>query len=632
MLTRIILLTIVLILLPTGCGRDAATGHTRLIPMEDFFRNPQHVSPLLSPDGARLAFLSPWNNALNIHIQDLDGGEPERITSAGRDIRFYGWGSNGRIVYAQDTLGDENYHLYAVDPDTGTELELTPFGSARVQVIDYLRSSDREILITMNRRDPRVFDAYRLDVYTGALTLEAENPGNITRWIADHDGFLRLATAADGTTRMLMHRPGSASHFRVSASANYRDMLVPISFTPDNRHVYVSSNIDRDKRAIFRFDPETGRTTELVFEHPDVDVNDILTSTVTRDIIGVEYATDRSHVHFLDPAARALNDSLRALLPGYILACRSWSLDEQRLIVLARSDRQAGRYFFYDRPTGELRPLFDTYPWLPEDELAPMMPVQYAAGDGLLIHGYLTLPPNKRPRRLPTVVLPHGGPWIRDSWGMHSEVQFFANRGYAVLQMNYRGSTGYGRSFHQAGFRQWGRAIQSDIADGVQWLIREGIADPGRIAIYGSSFGGYCAFMSAAKYPDLYKCAAGYVGITDLMNWISSIPSYWELERRIFHDAMGDPETEQEFIESCSPIRYADRYRAPLFVAHGANDPRISREGSDNFVNTLRERGLEVEYLLKEDEGHGFVKEENRFELYRRLEGFLARHVGGRAE
>ncbi len=629
MRVRLLVLIPALILIAAGCGQDTPTERVRLIPMEDFFRNPEYIAPLLSPDGALLAFLAPWNNTLNIHVQDPDGGDPVRITGADRDIRFFTWGGNRRIVYVQDTMGDENYRLYALDPDGRNAIQLTPFENTRVQVIDDLRTYDSEILIAMNRRDPRIFDAFRLNIHTGELTLEAENPGDITGWMPDHDGFLRLATSAEGTTRMLMHRPDRDSPFRSVASANYRDRFVPLAFTPDNGHVYVSSNIDRDKRAIFRFDPEAGRAVEMVFEHPDVDVSDVMTSAVKRDIVGVAYATDRRRVHFLDPGMMALHDSLRALLPDYDLTYSSRSLDERRMIILAQSDRQMGRYYFYDRPAAELRPLFDIYPWLSEDEMAPMTPIQYAARDGLLINGYLTLPLNERPGRLPVVVLPHGGPWIRDHWVMNPEVQFFANRGYAVLQMNYRGSGGYGRSFQQAGFRQWGGAIQQDIADGVQWLIREGIADAKRIAIYGSSFGGYCALMNAARFPDLYKCAASYVGITDLYNWISSIPSYWELERRIFHDAMGDPETEREFIESCSPIRHADHYRVPLFVAHGANDPRISREGTDNFVNALRERGLEVEYILREDEGHGFVREENRFDLYRRLERFLARHIGG---
>ena len=306
--------------------------------------------------------------------------------------------------------------------------------------------------------------------------------------------------------------------------------------------------------------------------------------------------------------------------------------NEDKVLLHAGSDRTQGSYYFYDTVTGEFRKLADLSPWLPEEKMAPMTPVQYIARDGLTIHGYLTLPAGSDGKNLPVVINPHGGPWARDTWGFDGEVQFLANRGLAVLQMNFRGSTGYGRAFWEAGFKQWGRAMQDDISDGVKWLIEQGIADPERIGIYGGSYGGYAVLAGLAFTPDLYACGVDYVGVSNLFTLLETIPPYWELGRQMMYEQIGHPEKEKELLKAASPVFHADRIRAPLFVAQGANDPRVKKAESDQIVEAMRKRGVDVEYMVKDNEGHGFLNEENRFDFYRAMERFHAKHLGSMAE
>ncbi|NLM71611.1 MAG: S9 family peptidase, partial [Synergistaceae bacterium] len=301
-------------------------------------------------------------------------------------------------------------------------------------------------------------------------------------------------------------------------------------------------------------------------------------------------------------------------------------------LLIANSDRTAGTYYFYDMANRELKKLEDVTPWLPEERMAPMKAISYRARDGLTIHGYLTLPPGSDGKNLPVVIHPHGGPWVRDVWGFNPVVQFLASRGLAVLQMNFRGSTGYGRAFWEASFKEWGRAMQDDITDGVQWMIDSGTADPKRIGIFGGSYGGYVVLAGLAFTPDLYSCGVDYVGVSNIFTLLETIPPYWELGRKMLYEQIGDPETEQDLLRAASPVFHADKIKAPLLVAQGANDPRVKKAESDQIVEALRKRGIDVEYMVKENEGHGFQNEENRFDLYRAMESFFAKHLGSYSE
>lgn len=602
-----------------------------LIPLEDFFRNPDMVAHQLSPDGKHIAFLKPWESRLNVHVQETGSDKIVRVTDAKqRDIVGFAWASDERLVYVQDTGGDENWRAYAVGADGSNPKDLTPFPGVQVQIVDALDDDDEHMLISMNKRDARIFDVYRINIVTGEMMMIAENPGNIDSWITDHAGRLRAAVTADGVNASLLYRRAEADTFRTLVTTSFKDALQPLFFTFDDQQLYVSSNLGRDKRAIYRFDPETAKSVELIYEHPEVDVENLLRSKHRKVITGVSFNTERRGYHFFDKERERLQRDLEAKLPGYDVAVASISDDESKVLAVAYSDRSFGTYYFLDRSTGAFKKIADISPWIDEAKMAPMKPVSYRARDGRMIPAYLTLPIGVKAEKLPTIILPHGGPWWRDSWGFNPEVQFLANRGYAVLQPNFRGSTGYGKEFWQASFKEWGRKMQDDITDGAMWLVAEGIADPKRIGIYGASYGGYATLAGLAFTPDLYACGVSYVGVSNIFTFLESFPPYWEIGRKMIYEMVGDPEKDKDLLTAASPFFHADKIRAPLLVAQGANDPRVKKAESDQIVEALRSRGIDVPYIVKDNEGHGFLLEENRFEVYRAMEGFFAKHLGGR--
>ncbi|MFI5330763.1 MAG: alpha/beta hydrolase family protein, partial [Desulfobaccales bacterium] len=420
-------------------------------------------------------------------------------------------------------------------------------------------------------------------------------------------------------------------------TTNFKDTLAPLFFTFDNQYLYVSSNLGRDKQAIYRYDLENGKLLDLIYAHPEVDVEVLLRSKARQVITGAAFFTDKRHYYFFDKARRQMQEILQEQLPGYEVVAGDGgrnlrSKDETRVIVRTYSDKSLGAYYLYNQLNHELKKLADVSPWLQKAELADMQPIQYQSRDGLTLHGYLALPKGVEPKNLPVVVNPHGGPWARDHWGFNPEVQFLVNRGMAVLQMEFRGSTGYGKAFWQAGFKQWGRKMQDDITDGVQWLIQQGLADPKRVGIYGGSYGGYATLAGVTFTPDLYTCGVDYVGPSNLFTLLASFPPYWGLELQKFYEMVGDPVKDQELLTAVSPLFHADRIKAPLFVAQGAHDPRVKRAESDQIVAALKNRGIDVLYMVKDNEGHGFHNEENRFDFYRAMEEFLGKHLGSKVE
>ncbi len=623
-----------LLALPGLCtGASAPSGQPRLIPLTDFFRNPETTGHSLSPDGEHIAYLKPWENRLNVYVRNVGEQFETRLTDAReRDIAGCVWASNTRIVYIRDTGGDENYRLYAVNIDGSGYTELTPFDGVWAGIVDPLEDNDDEMLIRLNRRDPRVFDVYRINIRTGAMELSAENPGNVSGWLTDNDGRLRVAVTTDGVQSSLLYRVTEKDPFRTVVTTDFKNSLDPLFFSFDNRHLYVASNIGRDKAAVYLYDVQDGKFLDLIYEHPEVDVSGLLRSKARKVITGVTFTTDTPQYDFFDAERRQLQAALEAHLPGRRVAVTGMSRDERRVIVRAFSDKSLGACYLYDHAAGRLEKLAELSPWLNELEMADVRPIRFMARDGLTIHGYLTLPKGAAPGRLPIVVNPHGGPWTRDVRRFNPEAQFLANRGVGVLQINFRGSTGYGKAFWEAGFKQWGGKMQDDITDGVGWLIQEGIADPQRIAIYGASYGGYAVLAGLAFTPALYACGIDYVGVSNIFTLLEALPPYWELGRRMMYEMVGDPEKDEALLKQVSPVFHADRIQAPLMVAQGANDPRVKRAESDQIVQALRQRGVDVEYIVQENEGHGFRNEENRFDFYRRMEGFLARHLGSRAE
>ena len=604
-----------------------ATGETASqIPLRDFFRNPELSSLELSPDGKQVAFLAPVERRLNLFVQEVSGENPRQVTDVrDRDIGGYFWKNANTLIYLKDDGGDENYHLYAVDIVSGQTRDLTPFPGVRSGIVDDLEDIEDEVLIDMNQRRLDVFDVYRLNVKTGEMTLVAENPGNYIGYLTDHAGKVRVALAKDAeqNRNILLYRDTEQQEFRPIITTGFKDQVSPYFFSADNRHLYATSNIGRDRKALVLIDPATGKEIQTMFAHPEVDVGGAGWSRLRKVLTSVGYTTDKSHRHFFDDKIRKIYATLEKQLPGYEVALTSIDKAEEQFVVRTYSDKSRGAYYLFNAKTGALKKWRDLSPWLNERDMADMRPISFKSRDGLTIHGYLTLPKGKEARNLPVVVNPHGGPWVRDTWGFNSEVQLLANRGFAVLQMNYRGSTGYGRAFWEAGFKQWGRKMQDDITDGVEWLIKQGIADPKRVAIYGGSYGGYAVLAGLAFTPEVYACGIDYVGVSNIFTLMKTIPPYWKPLMAEFYEKVGHPEKDEELLRSVSPVFHADKIKVPLFIAQGARDPRVNKAESDQMVAALAARGVKVEYMVKDNEGHGFRNEENRFEFYEAMEKFL---------
>jgi dipeptidyl aminopeptidase/acylaminoacyl peptidase len=609
-------------------NKPAATVPPK-IPLRDFFKNPVSRGYDLSPDGQTLSFLQPWESRMNIFIRPTAGGEAKRLTNEkDRDIRNYAWKGNNFVVYAMDDKGDENFHQKRVDLKSGEVKDLTPFPKVRSEIIDDLADvSETDILITLNKRNPEIFDAFRLNVGTGEMKMVAQNPGKVDRWITDHAGVIRAATQTDGVNASLLTRPDEKTPFKTVLTTNFREAVNPQFYTFDNKNLYATSNIGRDKAAVVAIDPSNGKELEKLYENPDVDVAALAYSKKRKVVTFAAFDTWKTERKFFDKQSEAMYKTLAEKLPGYEVEVVANDKAEDKFIVMASNDRSPGSRNLFDAKTGTLTKLVDVAPWLKESELAPMKPIEYKSRDGLTIHAYLTLPLGREAKNLPVVINPHGGPWFRDTWGFNPEVQFLANRGYAVLQMNFRGSTGYGRKFWEASFKQWGQAMQDDITDGVQWLIKQGIADPKRVAIYGGSYGGYATLAGVAFTPDLYAAAVDYVGVANMFTFMKTIPPYWKPFLDMFHEMVGDPEKDKAMMEAVSPVMHADKIKTPLFVAQGAHDPRVNKDESDQMVAALKKRGVEVEYMVKDNEGHGFHNEENRFDFYGAMEKFLEKYL-----
>jgi dipeptidyl aminopeptidase/acylaminoacyl peptidase len=569
---------------------------------------------------------------LNIFVQPLKGsqpvGEPRRLTAeSARDISNYSWKGSDRVLYVKDFGGDENFHLVSVDVKTGKVTDLTPGEKVRAELLDELRDDPHHILVTHNRRNAELFDVYRIDLRSGQEALVARNPGDVVGWATDHAGRVRVAFRSDGLLNVVMYRATEADEFEPIISTDYKTEVSIAAFSADNRRLFALSNRGRDKKALVSIDPARPDAEQVVFVHPEVDLGSATWSHRRKKITEASYVTARIERKFFDAATERIYQRIGAKAPGMEITLQSRTKAEDKFIVAAASDRTPGARYIYDARSDSLSMLAAINPKIPAADMAPMKPISYQSRDGLTIHGYLTLPVGREPRSLPCIVNPHGGPWARDIWGYNPEVQFLANRGYCVLQLNFRGSTGYGRQFWEASFGQWGLKMQDDITDGVQWLVQQGVADAKRVGIYGASYGGYATLAGVAFTPDLYAAAVNYVGVSNLFTFMNTIPPYWRTELVKLQDMVGHPERDKERLTRTSPALNAERIKTPLMVVQGARDPRVNKAESDQMVEALKRRGVDVPYLVKDNEGHGFRNEENQYEFYGAMESFLGKHL-----
>jgi len=603
------------------------------IPVEEFFRNPAQFGFRISPDGRYMAVLRPWKSRLNIFIYPVENPKKaKQITfNEDRDIRQVHWKGPDYVLYERDNNGDENDHVFAVNIKTGEVKDLTPFPGAKAAIVDDLEeSSATDIIVQHNQRNKELFDVYRVNVQTGESKMVGENKYNIMSWLLDHDGNVRGGTASDGVNSVFYYERTKGKGFEPIFKTDFRNEFSPLAFTADNKRLYVATNIGRNLTAIVELNPELPIRTapkKPVFSHPRYDVGGAQYSPVRKALGHVTVITDRRETTFLHPDDQKDWEYLKSQFPKEGVVLANDSQDERFWVVKTVSDLSRGSYYVFDRKERKVVDLGNVTPWIQTELMSEMKTVSYKTRDGLTIEGYLTVPRGREAKNLPVVINPHGGPWARDEWGFNPEVQFLASRGYAVFQMNFRGSTGYGRKFWEASFKQWGKKMQDDVTDGVNWLVTQGLADPKRVCIYGASYGGYTTLAGLAFTPDLYACGVDYVGVSNLFTFMKTIPPYWKPFLEMMYVMVGHPERDKNLLRSASPVFFVEKIKAPLFVAQGATDPRVNKAESDQIVEALRKRGVEVEYMVKENEGHGFSNEENRFDFYRAMEKFLAKHL-----
>jgi len=646
--------TILLLLLTmtlTFAGLQTSAQTSQMPPLLDrelFFDNPEISGGQLSPDGAFISFVKPLNGVMNIWVKKLDEPfEAARPLTADtkRPIRSYFWSRDGKfILYVQDKGGDENFNIYAVNPaenpQPGAEVplnrDLTNLTGVRVQIHAVPKTDPDAIYIGLNDRDPAWHDLYKMKLSTGERTLIRQNSGEdrITGWIFDWDDNLRMASRSnmDGSNDLLRV---DENGFTPVYSTNVFESAYPAGFHKDNQRVYLVTNKgdNVDLTRLILFDLKSLKE-EFIEDDPlkRVDLGNVAFSDVRREILFTTYEDDRTRYNWKDKEFEADYKLIEERLPGVEPYFARTTADERFWIIGSYSDVDPGTTYLFDRETKKLTFQYRPRPNIPVDQMANMQAIRYKSSDGLEIPAFLTLPKGVEAKNLPLIVMPHGGPWARSGWGFNSYAQFLANRGYAVLDPNFRASTGYGKSFVNAGNNQWGRKMQDDITWGVKYLIDQGIVDAKKVAIMGGSYGGYATLAGLAFTPDVYACGVSIVGPSNLITLLNSIPPYWESIRKVFHVRMGDPSTPEglEDLKKMSPLFSADKITSPLLVVQGANDPRVKQHESDQIVVALRDRGFAVEYIVAPDEGHGFANPVNNMAMLAATEKFLAKHLGGR--
>ncbi len=631
--------------LVTGVAQAQTGSQPPVLDRALFFGDPEISGSRLSPDGQYLSFIKPFNGTRNIWVKKADApfSSARPITNdQKRPIGSYFWSRDSRyVLFTQDQAGDENFNVYAVDPAAApapgqpvpAARNLTDAQGVRAQIYSVPKSDPDTLYVGINDRDKAWHDLYKVTISTGKRTLVRQNTDRVARWSFDEAGTLRLAgrSTPSGSTEILRV---DADAFVKVYECNVFESCAPVRFDKDGKQVYMITNKgDVDLIGLVLFDPATGKET-LVENDPEgrVDLDNALFSDRTGELLATIYEDERVRYVVKDPTLKADLDFLQQRFPGKDIGFQSSTDDEQRWIVVASSDTDPGEVFVYDRKGRVLTPQYKVRDTLPREHLAPMTSITYASSDGLEIPAYLTLPKGVAPRGLPLMVVPHGGPWGRDSWGYDTFAQFLANRGYAVLQPNFRASTGYGKKFLNLGNGKWGETMQDDITWGVKHLVAQGTVDPKRVGIMGGSYGGYATLAGLAFTPDVYAAGVAIVAPSNLITLLESIPPYWESIRTVFNVRMGDPTKPEDKarLMKQSPLNAAAKITSPLLVVQGQNDPRVKRAESDQIVVALRDRGFPVEYLVAPDEGHGFARPVNNMAMIASAEKFLAKHLGGR--
>lgn len=609
--------------------------------VKDYFSRPKASGFKLSPNGKYLSYREKDDlTKRHIYIKNIEDGTVTRVVEEGEElIRGYGWANNERIFFSKDQGGDENYHIFAVDI-TGENLQdLTPFENVKASIIHGLKEDKDHIIISLNKNNPQIFEPYKLNVFSGTLIQLYENsdPENpIQDYTFDKDGTLRAYTKLkNGVQNELYYKNLETQEFELHIATNWDDAFDISMFnypSGNDNEVYIRTNLDLDKTRIILYDFAKKSIVKEVFNHPIYDVSGM--SVSRKRNYEIDYFAYNGEKYVIIPESdfyKKIHQDMTNEFPDKEVYITDHDDDEQIFLIMVQSDKLFGTYYEYDVNEGSFKLLYDLMPHLKESDMAPMQPIQFTSRDGLTLHGYITLPKEVfNGKKVPLIVNPHGGPQgVRDSWGFNSEAQLFASMGWATLQVNFRISGGYGKEFLRAGFKQIGRKLMDDVENGVCFVLEKGWIDKEKIAIYGASHGGYATLMGLVKTPDLYCCGVDYVGVSNIFTFFESFPEYWkpykDIVKQIWYDL--DNEEERKIAKEVSPFYQIDKIKKPLYVVQGANDPRVKIGESDQIVEGLRNRGIEVPYLVKYDEGHGFAKENNSIEFYQSMIGFLYQYL-----
>ncbi len=616
---------------------SAVADDVPLIPREVLFGNPVKASPRLSPCGTRLAYLAPSDKGvLNVWVRTIGKEDDAQVTNdTHRGIRIHFWSEDGtRLFYLQDIGGDENWHVYSVDLETKGVRDLTPFQGVRAANVMLDKKFPGQMLVGLNLRDRRVFDMHRIDLKTGAIVLDTQNPGDVLGWVTDPDFQIRACQAQNPKDASTIVR------VRDNKDAPWRDLVTlpfgenggVVDFSLDGKSLYFITSMGADTTRLVLLDAANGKELETIARDSRVDLGGAFVHPDTKKVQAVSFNYLKNEWRVLDSAVKDDFAALARIGPGeFYLGGRD--RDDSKWLVTTMVDDGSVAYHLYDRASRKAELLFFNRPELAKYKLAKMEPVVIKARDGFRLVSYLTLPVGSRGRNLPLVLNVHGGPWGRDSWGFNPEAQWFANRGYACLQVNFRGSAGFGKKFLNAGNGQWGvGSMQHDLTDAVKWAVAKGIADPKKICIYGGSYGGYATLAGLVFTPEFYACGVDIVGPSNVKTLLASIPPYWAPMKKQMILRIGDIENDEAFNQKISPLFHAANIRVPLIVAQGANDPRVNIREADQIVQAMRDKKLPVTYVVYTDEGHGFARPVNRLDFYGRVDEFLAKHLGGRSE
>ncbi len=598
----------------------------RQIPVRDFFKTPEASFFKISPDGRYISYLKPYKEKQNLFIRSLaDGTERMATNLTDYSVRDYFWTYNNQLVFSQDRIATDELRMFALDVATLKTTTILSLPKVRVKLLNLDKAQPDIIDITMNKRNPAIFDVYHLNIKTGELNLYIANPGNVTEWFPGADGKVRLAKASDGVDETILYRPDAGGPFKPIIKNNFKNSVDPVAFTTTNGFFYALSNVNRDKMALVQINAANGREEKVIYAADDADIQEVGYAKNKGGIEYVAWEDTRPQKHFLNDSIERLYQKIKKQLDAHaVVKLLDRDTAGTKFIINTYTDRNPGTFYLYDKQTGRLTRLGEINTSIAPGELCAMQPVDFKASDGMLIKGYLTLPLDKKAENLPVVVMPHNDPWGRSNWGYNAEVQFLANRGYAVFQINYRGSSGYGKAFHGAGFKQAGGRVQQDVTDGVKWLIARKIASPKQIALMGAGFGGFSALYGVSNHQEMYSCAIVQNGLINFFTFIKDAPPFFKPYLQMMYEMVGNPETDAGQLRNISPVFHADKFHVPLLIFQGAKDPRANISELNQFVRELRKRDAKsVTYILKDNERTYFKSEHNRTQMYTEIEKFL---------